>query len=302
MTKLQRILAIVLVGQLVLAAIVFWPRGTVQAESGPLFPGLETADIVKLTVADNTGNQITLLRKDDGWVLADSGDFPVDGSKIEPVLDKIAALQTGRLVAQNATSYKRLQVADNDFLRRVDMELQDGTVQTLYIGSSPSSGATHVRRADQKEAYLVSDLASWEVAATAQNWIDSTYVNLNREDVTRLNLENSNGSFQFDKQDDGTWTMVGLTGDETLNMTNFNAVFNPAVGLRMNAPLGLEEKPEYGLDEPAARLTFTTTNSDDGSTATAVLRIGAQLPDGSYAANGLNHPTTSACPPPVYKT
>jgi hypothetical protein len=284
MTKLQRILAIVLTAQIVLVAVVFWPRSTVQAEGGPLFPDLETTNIVKLTVEDNTGNQVALLRQGDGWVLADSGDFPADGSKIEPVLSKIAALQTGRLVAQNVSSQKRLQVADTDFMRRVKMELQDGSVQTLYVGSSPSAGATHVRRADQDETYLAADLASWEIGATAQNWIDASYVRLNREEVTRLVLENNNGSFQFDKQPDDTWTMVGLAEDEALNMTNFNPILSQAVGLRMTTPLGLEEKAEYGLDEPAAKVSITTTSSDDGSTKTAVLRIGAQLPDGNYAA------------------
>ncbi len=284
MTKLQRILAIVLAVQIMLAAVVFWPRSTVQAESGPLFPGLETADIVKLTLEDNIGNQVALLRQGDGWVLADSGDFPADGSKIEPVLSKIAVLQTGRLVTQNATSHKRLQVAGTDFMRRVDMEMQDSSVQTLYVGSSPSAGATHVRRADQNETYLATDLASWEIGATAQSWIDASYVTLNREEVTRLVLENGSGSFQFDKQPDDTWTMVGLAEDEALNMTNFNPILSQAVGLRMTTPLGLEEKAEYGLDEPAAKVSITTTSSDDGSTKTAVLRIGDQLPDGNYAA------------------
>lgn len=289
MTKLQRILAIILVVQIVLTAVVFWPRTPVQAESGPLFPGLETADIIKLTLADNNDNQVTLLRQGDGWVLADSGDYPANGSRIEPVLDKITALQTGRLVTQNATSHKRLQVAGDDFMRRVEMELQDGSVQTLYVGSSASAGATHVRRAGQDETYLAADLASWELGATAQNWIDAGYVSLNREEVTRLVLENSSGSFQFDKQPDDTWTMVGLAEGETLNVANFNAILNQAVGLRLAAPLGLEEKVEYGLDEPAATLSITTS-SEDGGTETAVLRIGAQLPDGSYAAKWSESP------------
>ena len=284
MTRLQRILAIILVGQLILTAVVFWPRTTAQAESGPLFPDLETAAIERLTLADNNEGQVTLLRQGDGWVLADSDAFPADGSKIEPVLDKIAALQTGRLVAQNAASHKRLQVAGDDFLRHVEMELADGSVQTLYVGSSSGAGATHVRRDGEDETYLAADLASWELGAAAQSWIDASYVNLNREEVTRLTLENSQGAFQFDKQPDGAWTMVRLAGEETLNMANFNPILNQAAGLRMTAPLGLEEKADYGLAEPVAKLSITSTNSEDGGEETAVLRIGVQLPDGNYAA------------------
>ncbi len=279
MTRLQRILAIVLVVQIVLAAVVFWPRNTASADSGPLFAGLETADIAKLTITDNQGQQVQLQRQGGGWVLAGSGDYPADSGKIEPVLAKIAALQTGRLIARSESSHKRLQVAADDFLRRIEMERGDGSVETLFLGTAPNPQATNVRRDGENETYLAGGLSSWEVAASAQNWIDAAYLTLSRNEITRLVLENGNGSFQFDKQDDGTWTMVGLGEGEALNMDNFNPILTQASNMRMAAPLGLEEKPEYGLDDPQVKLSITTTNSEDGSSETSVLRVGAKLGD-----------------------
>lgn len=284
MSRLQRILAIVLVVQITLAAVVFWPRNAASADSGPLFPGLETAAINKLTITDNQGQQVTLLRQGDGWVLANSGDFPADSSKIEPVLTKIAAMTTSRLIAHSENSQKQLQVADDDFLRQIDMERRDGSVETLYLGSAPNPQATNVRRAGENETYLAGGLASWEVAAAAQNWIDAAYLKLVRDEITRLVLENANGAFQFDKQADGTWTMVGLGEGEALSMDNFNPILTQAANMRMAAPLGLEEKPEYGLDAPQARLSITTTNSEDGSSETSVLRVGAKLGDSTNYA------------------
>ena len=278
MTRLQRILGMLLILQVGLAAIVFWPHTQANAEAVALFPDLETANIVKITLEDNQNQQAELTRQGNDWVLADRGDFPADGSKIEPVLSKIAALQTGRLVTQSAASHKRLQVAEDDYNRRLTLETKDGSVHILYVGSSPNPNTTHVRRDGQDETYLANDLTSWELGTTAQTWIDPTYVNLNREEITRIVLENANGSFQFDKQPDDTWTMVGLADGEVLNMTNFNPILNQAVNMRMVAPLGLEEKAEYGLATPQAKLSITTISSEDSSSETTVLRIGTQLP------------------------
>lgn len=285
MTRFQRILAIILVLQISLSAFVLWPRTSAAAETVTLFPGIETADIESLILADNTGQRVELQRLASGWTLANSDDFPADSAKIEALLAKITALQTSRLVTQSAASHKRLQVDEDDFVRRVEMTLKDGPVQSFFVGSSPNPSATHIRRSDQDETYLVTDLASWEVGATAQSWIDAAYVNLNREEITRIILENAHGSFQFDKQPDDTWTMLGLTEDETLYMDNFNPILNQTVGLRMVAPLGLEDKPEYGLADPLAKITITSVSAEDNSTTSRVLRIGAQLAEGTdYAA------------------
>lgn len=279
MTRLQRILAVTLVVQIILAAVVFWPRTSANAESGALFANLNTDDIVRLTLDDGEGQHVELIRQDDGWVLANSDDYPADSSKIEPVLAKIAAIQTNRLVTRSDASHKRLQVADDDFMRRIEMEMGDGTVETLLVGTAPNPRATHVRRAGQSETYLAGNLASWELAASARGWIDTTYVTLNRNELTRIVLENNNGTFTFEKGEDDTWTMADLPDGQEFDTANFNPILNQIVNLRLVKPLGTAEKPEYGLDNPQATLTVTITG-EDGSTQTHTLRVGAQLTDG----------------------
>ena len=64
MTRLQRILGILLILQVGLAAIVFWPHTQANAEAVALFPDLETANIVKITLEDNQNQQAELTARE----------------------------------------------------------------------------------------------------------------------------------------------------------------------------------------------------------------------------------------------
>ena len=127
MKRHNRILASILILQIILSVVVFWPRPVATGASEPLFPGLEADDIVALTIADGEGKSITLARLPSpevgrgaggegrgDWVLPDADDYPAQADKITPLLDKIVGLTTARLVTRTDASHKRLQVAPND--------------------------------------------------------------------------------------------------------------------------------------------------------------------------------------------
>jgi hypothetical protein len=102
-----------------------------------------------------------------------------------------------------------------------------------------------------------------------------------------MTLENTNGTFVFEKADDGTWQAASfstsdagatpLGEDETLNEAQVRSVLRRAASVTMRNPLGKEEKETYGLDDPSAVVTLET---GDGP---VTLRVGAKEPDdGSY--------------------
>jgi hypothetical protein len=188
-------------------------------------------------------------------------------------LEKIAGLTTGRLVTRTDASHKRLQVAPDDFVRRIEFETASGEKHTLYLGSSPSYSAVHFRVDRQNETYQTSDLTAWDVTATADSWIDTAYLSVEQADVTKLTLENANGVFVFSKDAEGNWTMDGLAEDETLAETRVTAAIRQASQLNMTTPLGKEEQAAYGMDAPNAVTTVET------AAKTFTLQVGAQDPD-----------------------
>ncbi len=277
MKRHNQILAGVLAVQIILSVVVFWPRSSSAVEREPLFPDLQADDVVALTITDADGNSISLRKVTGDWTLPDADDYPAQADKIGPLLDKIAGLTTGRLVTRTDASHKQLQVAQDDFVRRVEFETTDGTRHILYLGSSPSYGATHFRVDGQSETYLTDAITSWDVNASASSWVDTAYLSVPQADVTRMTLENGNGAFTFVRDDEGNWTMEGLAAEETVAEDQVAAVVRQAASVNMTQPLGKEERVAYGMGEPSAVVTLETANR------TVTLRVGAKdSDDNSY--------------------
>jgi hypothetical protein len=273
MKRHNQILAGILVIQIILSVVVFWPRSAATVASEPLFPDLSADDIVALTVTDADDNSIQIKKVGEVWVLPDADDYPAQADKITPLLDKIVGLTTGRLVTRTDASHKRLQVTPDDFVRRIDFETANGTKRTLYLGSSPQYGATHFRVEGQSETYLTSELSTWETKADAASWVDTAYLSVPEDDIIKMTLENANGTFTFTKDDAGIWTMDGLATDETLDEAKVTSLIQRAATVNMIQPLGKEEQAAYGMDQPNALVTLETGDK------TVTLRVGAKEPD-----------------------
>jgi hypothetical protein len=281
----NQILALVLVIQIVLGAVIFWPRSTVEAGGGPLLADFQAADVTSLAISDTDGNRVALAKSGDSWVLPEADDYPANGEAIMTVLDKVGAVQTNRLVTQTDASHKRLQVAEDDFNRLLEMRLNNDRNYQLYIGSAGGASATHVRAAGQAEVYLTDELTAFDVTTQASSWIDTLYFTLPATATVKMTLENANGAFEFERDGD-TWTMAGLAEDETLNAGNVSSLHNQLTSIRMTAPIGKEAEASFGLDEPQAVVTLETDGGD-----THTLRVGAQqTDDNSYILSSSDSP------------
>jgi hypothetical protein len=208
--------------------------------------------------------------------LPDAGDFPVEEGKVEELLNQIVGLRADRLVTRTAESHTRLQVSDDEFQRLIEFELEDGTRHELYLGSSPSFNVLHVRPGDRDEVYLTLGVAASDAGTTPAFWIDPTYFSVPQNEVVELTLENENGEFQFEKDDAGAWTMLNLPAGETLLENNVTSLATRISSLRMTRPIGREQEPSYGLEDPSAKVTAVTRDAE-GNETSYVLRVGALL-------------------------
>ncbi|MEJ5197650.1 MAG: DUF4340 domain-containing protein [Anaerolineae bacterium] len=289
MTRTQQILSGLLVAQLVLVGLVFFLPTSGQAAAAPLLGGLKAEDITSLTIRDERGTTIRLAKAASGWVVADADDFPADATKITPITAKLAGLKAGRSVAQSEASYKRLQVADDAFQRKVEIGTAGGTGYTLYFGTSAGGRAMHVRVAGQKDVYIAPDLASFDLNADAPSWINATYLEISSSDVVSLTLKNANGEFFFEKDAQGQWTMRGVQPGEVFSANNFSTVLTYATSIRMKQPLGKSEQPSYGMAQPGAVVTMKTKKDNQEKIYT--LTIGARdASDSTYIVKSSESP------------
>ncbi len=277
MKRNQQILAAILVLQLVLSVVFLWPRPT-EANGKPLFPNVKAEDITTLTITDDHGATITMKKDGEDWVLATSDDYPLNASTVEDTLAKILKMNTANLVTKTDASHKQLRVASGDFVRHVTFETKDGSKYSFYLGTAPRYTATHVRLEGQDETYLTPDVTEWDLNTTFATWGDTNYFKIEPEKLTKITVENGNGTLTFVK-DDGGWTLQGLQAGEEADSGKISGLVGKVTTIVMREPLGKTAKPAYGMDNPAATVTLT---KDDGSTVT--LTFGPQTFDDHSAA------------------
>jgi hypothetical protein len=274
--KRNRILAAVLALQVLAAVIIFWPSPATAGGGEPLFPELDANEVTAVNVTDGSDGSSIALAKDQGaWALPDADYYPADETKVAELLNKIAGLTAGRLVARAETGHGRLQVAEDDFVRRVEIQTEDGTEHLFFLGSSPSYGSSHVRLAGESETYLCEGISSWEIGAGASSWIDTSYQSVPFDEVRAITLENENGAFHFTRGEDEEWTSTQVGEGETVIQTGVTSAASQARSISIKEPLGKAELASYGMDSPLAQVTLSTEDEE------ITLIVGAQDPDDS---------------------
>ncbi len=267
----------ILILQLLIGTVVFWPRHAASGKEGAsLFPGVEAERIAKLTIRDGQGKSIVLAKNDQKWVLPEADDYPCQQDKVSSLVAKIVGLKANRLVTQTTTSHKRLKVAEGEYERLIEFVMDDGVLHRLYVGTSPAYLTTHVRADGHKEVYLTSDLSAQDATTDAQSWVDRAYLSVPQDQIVAITLENANGRFEFKKQGE-TWTMADLAPDETLKEGTVKSLAGRVATITLLQPLGKGKKASYGMDQPSAVITFQT-HSDEAGDKTYTLWVGARDP------------------------
>jgi hypothetical protein len=274
MDRRNLLLSGILVLQLALVAWLFWPSAGSNAAVGALITNLDAATVnaVKIQAGEAA---IELAKEGEGWVLANYGGYPVDTIKVTDLISKVQAIDTSRLVARTASSHNRLQVADDEFAKKIDLTTADGQTQTLYVGSSPSLRSTNVRLAGSDLVYLTGEVRGVEIPSDVSGWVNVVYFQTPSTDVQAVTIENANGQLDFTKVSTDTWTLAGLSEGESFNQNNFETILTRLSGINLVAPVGKEVQPEYGLDTPSASVTVVTQPAG-GEAKTLTFTIGAK--------------------------
>ncbi len=277
LNKINIILIVLLVIQLLLMAAVYWPKAA-AGQSELKLEGVTKDNITALHITDAEGKEIALQKTDKGWVLPEMDNYPVDESKVAPLLEKLEGFKTRRLVTRTKDSHKQLQVADDNFMRRLEITTADGKMHILYIGASSGPGATHVRLSAEPEAYLTGDLTSWDVNTAPSSWIDNLYFTLDKDAVLSLSLKNSAGQLDFSKDDEGNLVLDDLQEGEEMDTAAANGLLNRVISVRMSRPLSRKEDPAYGLDKPQASVILRAKTDKEGKEESYTLLLGNKDP------------------------
>jgi hypothetical protein len=280
MKRRNQILAGLLGAQIILIVLIFLPRVLpAQNQSGPLLGSLQTSDVVKMMITDDKGSALILVKQAAGWTLPQFEDYAANGNQVTQLIDKLTGIKTDVLATDTASSLPRMQVADDNFVRKIDLQGGDGVTHTLYLGTASGGGANHVRLAGQDNVYVARGINSYEAATDVSSWINPTYLTVPQANLLSASIENAQGKFEF-SNNANVWTMKDLASGEQFNQDALITMLARLGSLTMMSPLGKEAKPEYGLDKPSATVTVVVSNTN--STKVYTLKVGTKDSGGNY--------------------
>ncbi|WP_105102171.1 DUF4340 domain-containing protein [Microbulbifer pacificus] len=209
MKNLQMALSGVLALQLVLATGLFWEstsRQQAQAQATQLVQ-TETNALQRLEIAGDD-EHVTLVRKDGQWLLPELHDLPVNGDKLDTLLEKLTALKGNWPVATSNSARERFEVAEEKFRKHLKLYSAEGDKPALelFVGTSPGFRKVHVRRADDDAIYAV-ELNSFDLPTTTDSWLDKSL-------LAAGTLEQIQGpDYALEKAEDGWKFAAADSGD-----------------------------------------------------------------------------------------
>jgi hypothetical protein len=173
MNRIITWLAAALAFQLLLSAVLLWPRENIGEEDAREALFSFAPDSVDRLVISDSEHTVLVARGDDGWRLPEYHNLSVDESRLTRAITDLPALPRGWPVANTAGAAERFEVAEDAFQRKVAYFDGESALGTLYLGTSPGFRKVHVRIPESDSIYAV-NYNSFDLPATPAEWLDKT--------------------------------------------------------------------------------------------------------------------------------
>ncbi|MDA8165220.1 MAG: DUF4340 domain-containing protein [Desulfobacteraceae bacterium] len=283
MNNRNRILLVLLALQLALIGYSYWPDSKAAAPEFVFFKDLEPRDVHRIVIADDNGGKITLSRAKTGWeITAVSGPgaepsmrlpLPAEDAKVESLLKRLTGLASRHLVSRTQGSQGRLKVADDQFVRRIELDTPGGDPKTIYLGSAPSFKTIHARAGGSNEVYLAEGITAWDASAELPSWWRTDYLAMDPEKLQAVTIANKEGTLQLVRGERG-WQLADRAEGEILSQAAVAQLLNQVSHLTASDYIGREgevREAAHGLNNPSARLVLDTGEES------VELRIGPEV-------------------------
>lgn len=227
-SRFLQICTALLVVQLGLAAVLGLTQKKAEFNSGqPLF-ALTEEQINSLGIS-NQDETIELTKQNENWVLAGTDSLPVDSARLNTLLESLLDLKVGLPVASSVNAREQLEVADDNYQRR--LVINNDSANTYLLGTSPGLRKAHLRREGSDEIFSAA-LPVSSVPSSADNWLDKSLLAL--KDISRLSTD----SIKFESTgagEDKSWQLLDNTDEsKSLNTAKLTGVLGALESLTVS--------------------------------------------------------------------
>ncbi|HEX7053235.1 MAG TPA: DUF4340 domain-containing protein [Burkholderiales bacterium] len=250
----------------------------------PLLENLRAADVAAIKISEPK-RVLTVQRKDDGWVLAERGDFAADVAKVREFVLKMLELKVGQSMPVGEAERARLNLDDSG--TRVALHAVDGKpLATLIVGKKYFKRAVEdPEKADADgrfvalpgragTAYVVADALA-QASARSADWIDRTSFQVEKVKSLEVRFADGGGWKIERAADDADWRLAGAAPGEKLDVAKANAASYSLSMLEL-ADVAPKDAADTGLDRP----TVIEASTLDGLAYT--VRVGKAQDDSYY--------------------
>ncbi len=164
----------------------------------PFLPDLagRVADVARITVR-TADTSMTARRTEEGWVLEEKGDYPVELDKVRELVLGLAQMRLVEPKTRDPERLARLELepVDSEGAKSREIILADaaGTILAeVVVGKrkfslyGPGKSGSYVRRADEDQAWLAD--RALDVPEEPLDWFDRTILSLPRDEVAEVVL------------------------------------------------------------------------------------------------------------------
>ncbi len=226
MKKMIIVAAVLLVAQIGLAlALNMSKKGISAGAPDTLFLNFSPDAVHSLAITGGDKGNILMEKGKDGWILPDHFNAPVDGEKVKELIDKLAGIKQGFVVATTPDAAKRFKVDADSFEDHLVIKGADKTLADFYVGTSPGFRQIHARRADNKGIVAI-PLSTFELETKLDKWLDTSVGTIKDADLVGLTI----GDLNLKKEKEG-WKLEGVKEGEQVNQQEVDTLVTKARGL-----------------------------------------------------------------------
>jgi len=241
---------------------------------------IDRIELVKAGDADAGPKEDIVLVKagEEDWNLQKPAPAKANASNVKSLLDNLPKLSLSEKITDSKDEYKRWGVSDQKALHATFYKGNDA-VFDVYFGENGSRGQM-TRLAKQDGVFAIKGFSKWLYDRDAKGWRDKSMFKFDDKDVVKVDIQNKNGEFTFEKAGTGwssKFAKAGAKGAaaaakpiDKFQASKVDDLLRAYKGLSA-MDFGDGKKPEeVGLAAPQATVTIELK----GGTGTHILKLG----------------------------
>lgn len=218
--------------------------------------------------------EIVLVKTgEDAWSLDKPTKAKANASNVKSLLENLSKLSLSEAIASNKDEYERWGVSDEKALHATFFK-GDENVFDVYFGENGSRGQM-TRLGKQDGVYAVKGFSKWLYERDSKGWRDKSMLKFDDKEVVKVEIQNKNGVFVFDKAGEGWTGKHGKAAASAKPIEKFQASKVDDLLRAYKALSAMDfgdgkQPADVGLSAPEATVTIELK----GGTGVHVLKVG----------------------------